>query len=116
LAEVGRVDEHDPGIRMVSIRLSGDSTPEQSALEALGKILGSDGPSESDGLHDVLKRLCAFSQSKTPGLQPMGLVLVFDQFEELFISLFRDRPDIRHKLGLELAKIIHGQQLGQRPR
>ncbi|HTD15656.1 MAG TPA: HEAT repeat domain-containing protein [Chthoniobacterales bacterium] len=111
LAEVGCVDKDDPGIRMATIRLSGDSTPEQSALKALKPILGSDGPSDSESLHDVLGRVCAFAQPGTPGLQPMGLVLVFDQFEELFITLFRDRPDVRNEFATQLAKIIHDDTL-----
>jgi HEAT repeat protein len=102
---------------MVSIRLSSDSTPEQSAVKALGKILGSDGlATESGSLHDALKRLCALpkpetSSRSTPTLQPMGLVLVFDQFEELFVTFFRNLPKEREKFGLELAKIIYDETL-----
>ena len=109
LREVGRVDEDDPGIRMVTIRLAGNMTPEQSALKAVRNALGSDIPSDVQTLHEALRRTCSFTEQRTSG--STGLVLVFDQFEELFISLFKDHPEVRREFAEQLAQIIHDDTL-----
>ena len=116
LRELGRVDERDPGIRMVTIRLSGGVAPEESALRTLRAALGQ--PMElGETLHGFLRRLCTIpnldpSENQSgPSEPPLGLVLVFDQFEELFISLFRDYPEIRRHFAEKLAEIIRDETL-----
>ncbi len=98
-------------IRLVTIRLEGDATPEQSALNALSAALGEHGPRPGESLHDLLRRLCSFPKDGALGKQPMGLVLAFDQFEELFITLFRDKPEVRSEFARQLAAIIYDDAL-----
>lgn len=116
LRELGRVDERDPGIRMVTIRLSGGVAPEESALRTLRTALGE--PMEpGETLHGFLRRLCTIPKldpaqnQSAPSKPPLGLVLVFDQFEELFISLFRDYPDTRGHFAKTLAEVIRDETL-----
>ncbi len=109
LREIGRIDEGDPGIRMVTIRLSGELTPEQSALAAIRAMPGFDIPSEVQTLHEAVSRTCRIQE--TDGSSTAGLVLVFDQFEELFISLFKDEPEIRREFAEQLEQIIYNNEL-----
>ena len=103
LREIGKIDESDPGIQMVTIRLSADRTPAQSAVQALQ----SQYPAlalDITSLHEALQQVCG-------GAGKGGVVLIFDQFEELFISLFRDRPAERLQFAEQLAEIIEDGEL-----
>jgi HEAT repeat protein len=116
LRDLGTVDENDPGIHMVTIRLSADITPEESALRALRNALPVK-PSPGQSLHNFLEATCSIRKPQdkaTPDTlptPPLGIVLVFDQFEELFISLFKDHPDVRAEFADKLAKIIYDENL-----
>jgi HEAT repeat protein len=116
LRQIGQADGSDPGIRMITIRLAGGVPPEESALRAIKAELRETGQ-DGETLHQLLRRLCAIPKpaptEKDSGLSkpPLGLVLVFDQFEELFISLFKHQPETRREFGVKLAEIIHDETL-----
>ena len=110
LGEIGRLEESDPGLQMITIRLSADITPAQSALDALRETLKSEIPPDISTLHAALRHLCGLG-SNTSTSKTTGVVLVYDQFEELFISLFKDKPEVRQQFAEQLAQIIHDNSL-----
>ena len=114
LRKAGCINDDDSAIRMVNIRLAANLTPQQSALQALHAELPAIFPSHavaSDTLFSALKRHCTIPLPSASTPQPMGLVLVFDQFEEMFISVFKDRPEVRRKFAQDLAEIVYDETL-----
>jgi flagellar motility protein MotE (MotC chaperone) len=114
MRKLGCLIEGEAPIRLVTVRLTSNVTPQQSALQALHQEIPDVFPIDSatsDTLYNSLKRHCSIPKAGESGLQPLGLVLVFDQFEEMFISVFKDHRDIRSKFAKELAQIVYDEAL-----